>query len=69
MTGNFELSKDQSVAVATDYFWKRIDDDTPHGVKLQLLGIGGVAAYGQWDGKNRFWTHYAPLPRMPKATQ
>jgi hypothetical protein len=66
MTENFKLNKDASVAVANDYFWQKINPDTPRGVKLQLLGIGGVAAYGHWDGKNRYWTHWAPCPRMPK---
>lgn len=63
------LNKDQTVAVATDYFWQKVDANTPRGVKLQLLGIGGVAAYGVYDGRNRFWTHFAPLPRMPKEEQ
>lgn len=63
MTETYKLNKDASVAVATDYYWEKIDANTPRGVKLQLLGIGGVAAYGQYDGKNRFWTHWAPLPK------
>ena len=63
MTDTFKLNKDNTVAVATDYYWERIGPDTPRGVKLQLLGIGGVAAYGQYDGKNKFWTHWAPLPK------
>lgn len=62
------LNKDQTVAVATDYYWEKIDANTPHGVKLQLLGVGGVAVYGHYDGKNRFWTHWAPCPRMRKET-
>jgi hypothetical protein len=68
MTENFKLNKDQTVAVALDYPWLKIGPNTPTGVKLQLLGIGGVAAYGTWDGRNRFWTHWAPCPYMPKET-
>lgn len=64
----YTLNKDKSVAVATDYFWIPIDHSTPHGVKLQLLGQGGVAIYGNWDGKNTFFTHWAPLPKIPKET-
>ena len=64
---NYKLNKDASVAVATDYYWIPIDENTPRGVKLQLLGIGGVAVYGSWDGRSRFWTHWAPLPKLPKA--
>jgi hypothetical protein len=60
------LNKDQTVAVSTDYYWQKIGLDTPRGVKLQLLGIGGVAVYSQWDGKSRYWTHWAPCPRMPE---
>lgn len=60
---NYKLNKDQSVAVATDYYWIPVGPDTPRGVKLQLLGIGGVAQYGIYDGKSTFWTHWAPLPK------
>jgi len=63
---NFKVNTDQTVAVATDYYWQPINKDTPRGVKLQLLGIGGVAVYGEWDGKSRFWTHWAPLPKRPQ---
>lgn len=60
---NYKLNKDQSVAVATDYYWIPIGPDTPRGVKLQLLSIGGVAQYSNYDGKSTFWTHWAPLPK------
>ena len=33
------------------------------GVKLQLLGKGGVAVYGTWNGKDTFYTHWAPVPK------
>ena len=59
------LNTDKTVAVAPDNYWLRIDKDTPRGVKMQLLGIGGVAAYGEWDGKNKFWKAWAPLPKKP----
>jgi hypothetical protein len=60
------LNSDKSVAVAVDYYWLPIDNDTPHGAKLQLLGKGGVAIYGTYDGKATFFTHWAPLPRKPE---
>ena len=66
---SYKLSKDGSVAVATDYYWQPIDADTPRGVKLQLLGQGGVAVYGMWDGKNKFWSHWAPLPKVRKSSE
>ena len=62
---NFRVNKDRAVAVATDYFWQHMDS-CPRGVKIQLLGIGGVASYGVWDGKNRFWSAWAPLPKKPE---
>jgi hypothetical protein len=60
------INKDQTVAVAIDYYWLPINMDTPRGVKIQLLGIGGVAAYGIYDGKNKFWRAWAPMPKIPE---
>ena len=59
------LNTDKTVAVSTDTFWQAIDHKTPRGVKLQLLGAGGVATYGVYHG-DKFWTHWAPLPKIPK---
>lgn len=58
------LNSDRTVAVDQNYYWQRMDS-CPRGVKIQLLGIGGVASYGTWDGKNRFWQAWAPLPKKP----
>lgn len=63
MSQTYKVNQTHGVAVATDYYWTPIDQDTPRGVKLQLLGKGGVAHYGIWDGKNKFYTHWAPLPK------
>jgi hypothetical protein len=60
---SFKLNNTKSVAVASDYFWEPINESTPRGVKIQLLGKGGVASYGTWNGKDTFYTHWAPLPR------
>lgn len=57
------INSNSTVAVAVDYFWQPIDTNTPRGVKLQLLGKGGVAVYGTWNGKDPFYTHWAPLPK------
>jgi len=51
-----------TAAVATDYYWIPIDEHTPRGVKLQLLGKGGVAQYSNYHGDS-FWSHWAPLPK------
>jgi hypothetical protein len=62
------LNGDKTVAVSVDYFWQPIST-CPTGVKVQLLGKGGVAAYGTWNGKDSFYTHWAPVPRRaPDAT-
>ncbi len=56
------INSTHTAAVATDYYWIPIDANTPRGVKLQLLGNGGVAAYGNYQGAP-FWSHWAPLPK------
>jgi hypothetical protein len=58
-----KLNQDKTVAVAVDYFWIPIGTDTPRGVKLQLLTVGGIAIHGIFDGKMNWVTHWAPLPR------
>jgi hypothetical protein len=53
---------DNTVAVSTTVYWLPIDANTPRGQKLQLLGKGGVAVYGIYNG-DAFWTHWQALPR------
>lgn len=52
-------------AVDQGYHWQPMAT-CPRGVKVQLLGAGGVAAYGQHDGKQNFWRGWAPLPNKPE---
>lgn len=54
----------EPVAVDPDYYWQPIVS-CPHAVKVQLLGDGGVATYGLYSG-DPFWTHWAPLPKLPR---
>lgn len=56
---------DQTVAVATDVFWNEDMTTCPRGMKVQLLGEGGVAAYGTYHG-DRFWVGWAPVPKRRK---
>lgn len=63
---NHKMNQDKTVAVATDYYWIPIGADTPRGVKLQLLSIGGVATYGNLRTGDKSFTHWAPLPRKPE---
>ena len=59
------IDSTKTTAVDPDYYWQSLDS-CPRGVKVQLLSIEGVAVYGQYDGKDSFWTHWAPLPKKPK---
>ena len=60
-----ELNSDRTVAVDRGYEWQPIDT-CPRSVKVQLLGKGGVAIYGTYDGEDPFWIGWAPLPCRPK---
>jgi hypothetical protein len=60
------LDSSGAAAVDHDYFWQPMET-CPHSVKVQLLGQGGVAVYGQYHGaRDTFWTHWAPLPKVRK---
>ena len=52
----------EGIAVDHEYFWQPMSS-CPNGVKVQLLNSGGVAVYGTWDGKSKFWQAWAPLPK------
>lgn len=59
------INTEKTVAVAEDYYWQEIDENTPRGVKVQLLNLGGVAVYGHWQPSYKgSFTHWAPLPRI-----
>ena len=60
-----EINSANTVAVDREYYWQPMDT-CPRGVKVQLLGAGGVAVYGQYHGKDPWWTHWAPLPVKQK---
>lgn len=57
----------RTAAVDPDYYWRPMSS-CPVGSKVQLLGQGGVAAYGKWNGKDNFWQGWAPLPKIRKDT-
>ena len=61
-----KLNADQTVAVATDVFWNEDTTTCPRGAKVQLLGAGGVAVYGDYHG-DPFWQAWAPLPKRRKS--
>lgn len=61
-----KLNADQTVAVATDVFWNEDMSQAPRGAKVQLLGAGGVAVYGDYHG-DPFWQAWCPLPKRRKS--
>jgi hypothetical protein len=56
------LNRDRTVAVDPDYYWQPMCT-CPQGVKVQLLGAGGVATYGHYVRGDSFWHGWAPLPK------
>ncbi len=59
------INTQEATAVAEGYYLQPMDT-CPRGVKVQLQGAGGVLVYGQYDGRNKFWKAWAPLPRERK---
>ena len=69
ITETHQLNRDRAVAVATDVFWNEDMATAPRGTKCQLLGAGGVATYGVYNGRDPFWVAWAPCPkRRPTAS-
>lgn len=65
MTVDFNTNR--SVAINRDTKWIPIDENTPRGVKLQLISKpAGVAHYGVLHALNTFYTHWFPLPTFDK---
>lgn len=58
----FRLNTSRDVAVATDTYFNEDMTTCPRGAKVQLLGAGGVASYGVYNGDS-FWIGWAPVPR------
>lgn len=61
-----EVDSSRSAAVDREYYWRPIAS-CPYGVKVQLINRRyGVAIYGKHAPKEKFWTHWAPLPVFKK---
>ena len=60
-----KLDSTQKAVVSDNYYWIPINENTPQGVKILLLGRSGVATMGHYENQpgSQFWTHWAPLPR------
>ena len=66
MEQKFRLDSTKAAVVSNDYYWIPIDASTPTGVKILLLGRGGVASLGQYfhrPNETQFWDFWAPLPK------
>lgn len=65
---NDKVSGDGAAYVDHDYYWRPLET-APHGVKLQLLSIYGVAAHGLLSPaiiEDGFWIGWTPLPKLKK---
>lgn len=59
---SYTINSAKTVTVANDVYLEKCDKNTPRGVKLQLLTVGGILVYGYYHGES--WiTHWAPCPR------
>ena len=66
-----KISGDGAACVDHDYFWRPIET-APHGVKLQLLSIYGVASHGLLSPaiiEDGFWMGWTPLPKKRKENE
>lgn len=54
------------VEVDPGYWWRPMST-CPHGKKVQLLNLGGVAVYGTVTARSLGdWKGWAPLPNVPE---
>lgn len=63
----YKLNRDKTVAVDLKNEWQPMST-CPLAARVQLLGAGGVAVYGSWDGKSTFWRGWHPLPRRSRTS-
>lgn len=58
------VSSDRAAAVDQGYYWQPIAT-CPIGVKVQLINKSlGCATYGIYKRNEKYWTHWAPLPKF-----
>lgn len=57
----YKINAAKTVAVSTRVKFNPNMIDCPIGVKLQLLGAGGVAVYSEYHG-DKFWKGWSPIP-------
>ena len=65
-----KISSDGAAAVAPEFHWIPIGPSTPKGVSLLLYSeAAGVLQKGQHTSSDKFFTHWAPCPTLPKDTK
>lgn len=62
----YKLSSDGKAAVSLHHEYLTMDT-CPVNTKVLMLGAGGIAIIGNWNGKDPFWKGWFPLPRSPKS--
>jgi len=62
---NYKVNNDRTAVVSTDYCFNDDMGACPRGIKVLLLGAGGVAAIAEYHG-SAFWVGWFPLPKRKK---
>ena len=62
---NIRIKTEERIAVDHDYYIRSMVD-CPRGVKVILVTVHGVACFGIYDGKDKQWIGWAPLPKIPR---
>lgn len=57
-----KLNKTQDVVVSLNYHYMPMRT-CPVGAKVILLG-DGVGIVGSWNGRDKFWRGWAPMPKI-----
>lgn len=64
------INAERTAAVATDVFWQPITPTTPCGVKVLCINKrSGIAQVSTIFTNERFFDHWAPLPKWPALTE
>ena len=62
-----QLDSTRTAVIDAEYFWRPMST-CPHGHKVQLLNLGGVACYGSVTARSlQDWRGWAPLPKIPES--
>lgn len=61
-----KLNATKTVAVSTVVYWQEMES-CPIGVKVALLGEGGVALFGTYRKGDKGWQGWAAVPARRKV--